>query len=80
MADVTEFLSMGGYAAYVWSAFGFTAATMLALLWHSIAASRKREAELAHLRQELRPERKPAKAIRPVRLAEPEVAAPRTAR
>ncbi|WBA08050.1 heme exporter protein CcmD [Salinivibrio kushneri] len=26
------FLAMGGYAAYVWSAFGITAAAMLALI------------------------------------------------
>ncbi|KKA44412.1 MULTISPECIES: heme exporter protein CcmD [unclassified Salinivibrio] len=28
----SAFLAMGGYAAYVWSAFGITAAAMLALI------------------------------------------------
>jgi heme exporter protein D len=28
--SIGEFFAMGGYAAYVWSAFGITAAVMLA--------------------------------------------------
>ena len=30
-----QFLHMGGYAAYVWSAFGITLFSMLVLLWTS---------------------------------------------
>lgn len=28
-----EFLSMGGYARYVWSAFGLSFAVIIAMLW-----------------------------------------------
>ena len=35
--DVQEFLRMGGYAGYVWSAYGLTA---LVLLWNWWAARR----------------------------------------
>ena len=30
---MTEFLSMGGYAAYVWSAYGISLAVLLANVW-----------------------------------------------
>jgi heme exporter protein CcmD len=33
MNHVTEFLDMGGYAAYVWSAYGVTLGVMLCLIW-----------------------------------------------
>lgn len=46
---------MGGYAAYVWPAFGFALIVLLGLLWHSWRASRRREAELARLRELVRP-------------------------
>jgi len=46
---------MGGYAAYVWPAFGFALIVLLALLMHSLRASRRREAELAQLRELVRP-------------------------
>ncbi|MFB9134833.1 heme exporter protein CcmD [Vibrio olivae] len=36
-----QFLQMGGYAAYVWSAFGITFASMLILLWSSLRQSQK---------------------------------------
>ena len=39
MENFSDFLAMGGYAAYVWSSYGLTAA-VLAGLW--IAASRRR--------------------------------------
>lgn len=62
---VAEFLAMGGYAAYVWSAFGFTFAVMIGLLVQSWRLARARERELAELRARLRPEREPA-AARPL--------------
>ena len=40
MDDVLSFLAMGGYAAYVWPAFGVTALTMGALVWSSIRGLR----------------------------------------
>ena len=39
-----SFFEMGGYAAYVWPAFGAAAAIMIALLLLSIRAMRAREA------------------------------------
>jgi len=45
----SEFLAMSGYAAYVWPAFGITAAVMIAMLWASRRALKSREAELDKL-------------------------------
>ncbi|MDD9993382.1 MAG: heme exporter protein CcmD [Rhodospirillales bacterium] len=44
-----SFFEMGGYAAYVWPAFGAAAAIMIALLLFSIRAMRAREAALRSL-------------------------------
>lgn len=64
---------MGGYAAYVWSAFGFALVALLALLAQSWHAARSREAELAQLRALVRSGRaRTAQAQRPDRaLASP---------
>ena len=51
---MSEFLAMGGYAAYVWSAFGFALVVLLGLLGQSWRAAHQREAELAQLRQLVR--------------------------
>jgi heme exporter protein D len=51
---LSEFLAMGGYAAYVWSAFGFALVVLLGLLGQSWRAAHQREAELAELRQLVR--------------------------
>ncbi|MSO64571.1 MAG: heme exporter protein CcmD [Alphaproteobacteria bacterium] len=40
MDVVVRFLAMGGYAAYVWPAFGLAAAVMTALVWSSLRALR----------------------------------------
>lgn len=45
---------MGGYAAYVWSAFGFTLVVLVGLLGQSWRAAHQREAELAQLRELVR--------------------------
>ncbi len=42
------FFAMGGYAVYVWSAYGFA---MLVLLWNLVSALRKRAAVLRMLRE-----------------------------
>lgn len=47
---MSTFLAMGGYAAYVWSAFGFALVALVALLAQSWHAARRREAELDQLR------------------------------
>ena len=52
--SVSEFLAMGGYAAYVWSAYGFALVVLLALLVQSWRAAHQREAELAQLRELVR--------------------------
>ncbi len=52
---MSEFFAMGGYAAYVWPAFGFAGAALLGLWWQSWRAARRREAELAQLRRLVRP-------------------------
>ena len=44
-----SFFDMGGYAAYVWPAFGAAAAIMIALLVLSLRTMRAREAALKGL-------------------------------
>ena len=64
---VAGYLAMGGYAAYVWSAFGFTLLVMVGLLAQSWLAARRRERELDEMRAALRPgrgERRPT--VRPL--------------
>jgi heme exporter protein D len=51
---LSEFLAMGGYAGYVWSAFGFALVVLLGLLGQSWRAAHQREAELAELRELVR--------------------------
>lgn len=48
---MNEFLAMGGYAAYVWSAFGITAFAMITLAF--IAWRADRRARL-HIKQRIR--------------------------
>ncbi len=62
---MSDFLAMGGYAAYVWSAFAIAVALMVGLFAQSRQAARRREAELAELRLQVRPQR--ARAVRPLR-------------
>ena len=51
---------MGGYAAYVWPAFGITAAVLVGLLVQSRLILRSRESTLAELERQ-REERRAAK-------------------
>jgi heme exporter protein D len=44
-----EFLEMGGYAAFVWPAYGVTALVLLLLLADSMIRLRRRQAELTRL-------------------------------
>jgi heme exporter protein D len=64
---VSDFFAMGGYGAYVWPAFGFAAAVLLGLLWHSWRAARGGEAELEQLRRIARPGSAGRPRLRPVR-------------
>lgn len=72
---MSEFLAMGGYAAYVWSAFGFALVVLLGLLGQSWRAAHRREAELAQLRELVR-----AGRAGPARVQARGPAASRTAR
>ena len=70
------FLAMGGYAAYVWPAFGLTLLVLIGLLWQSLRMARQREAELSALRERMRGHRaRPAVRLTPRRepAAEPGV-------
>jgi heme exporter protein D len=62
---LTDYLAMGGYAAYVWSAYGIALLLLVGLFVQSRHAARRREAELAQLRTEVRPQR--ARVARPMR-------------
>ncbi len=74
---MTDYLAMGGYAAYVWSAFAIALALMIGLFLQSRLAARRRDAELAELRVQVRPQRKrEARPMRPRREREIEPAAP----
>lgn len=48
---------MGGYAAYVWPAYGFAALVLIALLVQSWRSAGRRAAELEQLRHLARPRR-----------------------
>jgi len=50
---------MGGYAGYVWSAWGLAALVIGGLTWSSLRALRVREAEIASL-EAAAPHRRPA--------------------
>ena len=67
---------MGGYAAYVWSAFAIALLLMVGLFLQSRQAARRSEAELEELRAKVRPQR--PRAPRPMRpRREAEVSEPR---
>lgn len=48
---MSEFLAMGGYAAFVWPTYGVAAAVLLGLLGLSVRNMRRREALVADLRR-----------------------------
>ena len=39
--SLAQFFHMGGYAAYVWSAFGITSVSMLLLVWNSLRTGKQ---------------------------------------
>jgi heme exporter protein D len=67
---LTEFLAMGGYAAYVWPAYGFAALVLIALLAQSWRSARRRAAELEQLHHLTRPARARTARLRPPQDAE----------
>lgn len=58
---MTEFFAMGGYAAYVWTAFGVAGVVMAGLLLESLRAMRATQAEL-ELLEAGRPRRRDRRA------------------
>ena len=54
---MTDFFAMGGYAAYVWTAYGFAAVVLIVLLAQSWRSARRRETELEQVRRVARPAR-----------------------
>jgi heme exporter protein D len=64
---LTEFFAMGGYAAYVWPAYGFAALVLIGLLAQSWRNARRRAAELEQLRHLTRPERARRARLHPAR-------------
>ena len=51
MGALREFFTMGGHGAYIWSAYILAVVVLAVLLVSSYQSMRKREAELAALRQ-----------------------------
>lgn len=47
---MSEFLAMGGYAAFIWPAYGVATVVLVALLVFSIRTMRQREALVYSLR------------------------------
>jgi heme exporter protein D len=62
---LTDFFAMGGYAAYVWTAYGFAALVLIALLVQSWRSARRRDAELEQVRRVARPARPSRPKLRP---------------
>ena len=58
---------MGGYATYVWSAYGFAALVLIALLVQSWRSARRRDAELEQVRRLARPARASRAKLRPAK-------------
>ena len=56
---------MGGYAAYVWTAYGFAALVLVVLLVQSWRSARRRDAELEQVRRVARPARTSRPRLQP---------------
>jgi heme exporter protein D len=60
---------MGGYAAYVWPAYGFALLVLVALVVQSWRSARRRDTELEQLRHLARPGRASRPVARPATAA-----------
>ena len=49
MQNLATFLNMGGYAGFVWTAWGLAVLVMAGLVWSSLRELRARETEIAAL-------------------------------
>jgi heme exporter protein D len=54
MQGVSRFFAMGGYAQYVWPAYGVAFAVLLWMLVDSLGAYRRRRRELDQIERERR--------------------------
>jgi heme exporter protein D len=52
MSGLEAFLAMGGYARFVWPAYGAAASVLIALLVWTLAGYRKRQRELDALQRQ----------------------------
>jgi heme exporter protein D len=52
MTTVSDFLAMGGYAAFVWPAYGVTAVVLGGLVAYSVIGYRTRRRELDRIQAE----------------------------
>jgi heme exporter protein D len=50
MDSVVEYLQMGGYAMFVWPAYGLAALGLVGVLWMSVTEWRDREQEFSGLK------------------------------
>jgi heme exporter protein D len=66
-ARLTDFFAMGGYAAYVWPAYGIAALVLIALLVASWRGARRRVAEVERLGHLTRPARARRATLHPPR-------------
>ncbi len=48
---MSEFFNMGGYAAYIWPAYGISALVLIGLIWQSLASYRHATREVAGLEE-----------------------------
>jgi len=55
---MAEYLAMGGYAAFVWPAYGVTLVALVAILWSSLASLRAAERRAAQF-DAAKPRRRP---------------------
>jgi heme exporter protein D len=51
------YLAMGGYAAFIWPAYGLTVLALIGILWSSLATLRSAERRAAHF-EAARPRRR----------------------
>ncbi len=61
MDGIEGFLAMGGYGAYVWPAYGLTAAVMVAFLVTTLRNLRRHQKDLDALEAKAGPRRRRAK-------------------
>jgi heme exporter protein D len=54
MDDLLTYLNMGGYAAWVWSAYGATVVSLVAILVFTLRTLKAREREFETLRTQRR--------------------------